>query len=291
MRDMRGTTRKMHELANTPSRRSALPRTPVQVTHAAERDPVRQRLDGTFDRVAAAKSGPGGHTEQRKLTELQRDLDIRRSVVKEASFSGRDDIVQLQVSGSGIRRAVKPEASRMGVRWAEVEMHRPASSPQLDAHLRSSNLHQGSAVLHSSLDLGQLERGERPLVRNSEVSVHTLMGRQPSARSPEPQERYGRADAAAKSPTQALLGRHTQRQGGRGSPRKPSRLHLEDPSESPDRGPRRGRSQSPRKKPILAQLDVENLEYGVGPDGYPETPNRAALGDVTPSRNWQVRGF
>ena len=282
---MRGVTdsrRKLQEMVNTPGRQSARPRTPGLAPRAAERDPVRQRLDNSFDRVAPAKFGTAApHDSRHRSTELQREIDLHRSVGKDPSTSGRVHPEQLQVSGTGIRQAARPDvSSRVGVRWAEADLRRPSSSPDL-AHPQlqhGGRLHGGSAALHGSLDLGPRE------VRSSEVSMHALLGQRGLQRSPEPRERR---TAVVDSPTQAVLERHMHR---RGSPRRPSRLRLEDPPVSPDGGaPRRGRSQSPRKKPVLAQLDVENLEHGVGPDGFSETPNRAALGDVTPSRNWQVR--
>lgn len=60
-------------------------------------------------------------------------------------------------------------------------------------------------------------------------------------------------------------------------------------------GSRRGvpsDSRSPRspnkRRPNLARLDVENLEHVGSAESPSGTPNRRALGDVTPSRNAQV---
>ena len=289
MRTLQGSTKKLLHFVNTPSRNSTFSKTHHKASQAVDRDPVRQQLGETFDRVAAARPGVGGPSG--RLAELQRDMDMHRSLEKGASNSGRADMDQLHVSGSAIR-AFKP-ASRAEVRWAHIEPMRPASSPEMDTQRlqHGTSMHQGGAV-HQSLDLGELGGSrfrdlQRALVRNSEVSVHDLLGRHSSDQFPDLQD--APATTAADSPIKAVLERHAQRRGARGSPRRTSRLHQEDPPGSPDgTTARRARSQSPRKKPALARLDVENLGNVEAPGSFSTTPNRAALGDVTPSRNWQV---
>jgi len=235
------------------------------------RDPVRQRLDMSFnsvadDRSAAASDGRSPLIEpRRKLGELQRDLELRRSAEKGASTS-RAASEQLHVQGSGIRR----------------------DAQHSHQHQRQ---HLGGAALHGSLDLGRTEW--RTHARNSEVSVSALLGRASSLQQLSPEQRERLRPAAAvvgESPTKAVLERHTQRRG-RGSPRRASRLQWGNPPASPDAATaRRAKSLSPSKKPALARLDVENLEvFPEGPDSRGNTPSRAALGDVTPSHNRKVR--
>ncbi len=284
---MQGSTRKLQDFVKTPNRSGV--RAHHTASHAVDRDPVRQQLGETFDRVAAGRSGMGGPNN--KFAELQREMEVHHSLDKGASTSGRADINQLHVSGSAIR-AFKP-ASRAGVRWGHAEVVRPASSPEMDGQRmqHGTSVHRGSAV-HHSLDLGELGGSrfgdaQRPLVRNSEVSVHDLLGRHSSGQSPDLQD--APATSAAESAIKVVLERHTQRRGARGSPRRNSRLHLEEAPVSPTgTTARRAKSQSPRKKRTPAPLDVENLGNIEGPDSFSTTPNRAALGDVTPSRNWQV---
>lgn len=295
---MRSSTRKLLELKNTPRRNATHPKTPVLAPHASACDPVRQRLDTSFnsvaeDRSVAASDGCSPLAEPRhKLGELQRDLELRRSAERGASTS-RAAAEQLQVHGSGIRRNTKSDAGHAQRPWALPQQQlRPSSSLESGAQHshQQQRLHLGGAALHGSLDLGRAERGH---ARNSEVSVSALLGHTSSLHelSPEQQERLRPAAAlAGESPTKAVLERHTQRRG-RGSPRRASRLQWGAPPASPEAATaRRAKSLSPSKKPVLARLDVENLEvFPEGPDSCGNTPNRAALGDVTPSHNRKVR--
>ena len=71
---------------------------------------------------------------------------------------------------------------------------------------------------------------------------------------------------------QETLQRLERSQTRLGSPRKASRMGLQEGSPSPKRRPRR--------------LDIENIEHS--PEPRAGTPPRLALGDVTPGHNAQA---
>jgi hypothetical protein len=293
---MQESLKKLQAFSATPKRHATDAQTPVDGLswgHAQGLDQVRQRLDSSFDRAATAAagsshamdgSGRSGDNHQltqprQKLESLYRDIEMRRSSAQKAGpASSRANAERAQGRLAGAHSKHNPS----------VEQHRPRTSPEAGGRMSMAD-----ADPHRSFDEAMLgTRHRRHQHVRFEAREHT-----PPDEAPPGLEQPGQASRqqsiaqnSTDSPTRAILERHRHSQA-KTSPQKLSRMHKEDVSSrgGNDRRSRSPLSVSPKRRPHALQVDVENMGGADAPESPALTPGRRALGDVTPSRNSQVK--